>query len=131
MMIVLELFTAFLLGGTAYGAVELLWRGRTHWTMLIVGGLCFQYMYIIASRSHIGRLWQYLLCAAVITAVEFIAGAVVNRGLGWGVWDYSQMRWNLYGQICARYSLYWLLLSVPGCGLSRLLYRGFLLLRAG
>ena len=29
------------LGGMLYMGVELLWRGRTHWTMGIVGGVCF------------------------------------------------------------------------------------------
>ena len=27
-------------GGISYGLLELLWRGRTHWTMLL-GGVCF------------------------------------------------------------------------------------------
>lgn len=122
MKIVLEILTAFLLGGSAYGAIEVLWRGHTHWTMLLVGGLCFVFVYFIASRSGESRLRQYIMCAAVITAVEFVAGAIVNVGLGWNVWDYSHIRWNLYGQICARYSLYWLLLSVPGCALARIIH---------
>ena len=28
-------------GGISYGLLELLWRGRTHWTMLLLGGVCF------------------------------------------------------------------------------------------
>ncbi len=124
MMLILELISVSEMGGAAYGAIELLWRGHTHWTMLIVGGLCCVGIYLIASRSSFHRLWQYIMCTAVITAVEFISGAIVNRALGWDVWDYSQMPFNLYGQICARYSLYWLVLSVPACGLSRVIYRG-------
>ncbi len=125
-MIELELLSAFLMGGVAYGAIELLWRGHTHWTMVLTGGICFLFMYLIAARRPAGRPGQYFLCAAVITAVEFVVGSIVNVGLGWGVWDYSAMRWNLYGQICARYSLYWLILSVPGCALARMLRQLFL-----
>lgn len=120
-MMILEHFAVFLMGGAAYGAIEILWRGHTHWTMLIVGGICFLCIYLIASRSRETRLRQYTLCAAVITTVEFVAGAIVNHALGWEVWDYSQMRFNLCGQICARYSLYWFLLSIPACRLSRLM----------
>ena len=28
-------------GGLLYVFVEMLWRGYSHWTMFIVGGLCF------------------------------------------------------------------------------------------
>ena len=30
-----------LIGGALYMGIELLWRGRTHWTMGLVGGRCF------------------------------------------------------------------------------------------
>lgn len=123
MRIGLEFLTVFCLGGSAYGAIELLWRGHTHWTMILTGGFCFGVMYLIASRSQLPRLPQYFLCAAVVTAVEFIIGVVVNRCLGWNVWDYSDRPFNLYGQICLLYTLYWFLLSVPACALSRFLYR--------
>lgn len=29
------------LGGFIYSIIEVLYRGNTHWTMFIVGGLCF------------------------------------------------------------------------------------------
>lgn len=123
MMTTLEMLTVFLLGGSAYGAIEVLWRGRTHWSMLLTGGVCFALIYLIASRSRESRFRQYILCAAVVTTVEFLAGILLNLKLGLDVWDYSRRRWNLFGQICARYSLYWLILSVPACALSRSLYR--------
>ena len=112
----------FYIGGLAYGVIELLWRGRTHWTMLLAGGVCFLLMYLTATATSLGRFWQYVLCAALISAVEFVTGAVVNMRLKWNVWDYSGQPMNLYGQICLRYAAYWFLLSVPGCALSRFLY---------
>ena len=117
----LELLAAFLLGGGAYGLIELLWRGRTHWTMLGLGGACFSFMYL-ASASALPPLAQYVLCAAFITAAEFLTGAAVNVALGWNVWDYAGEPLNLYGQICARYSALWFFLSVPGCALARFLH---------
>jgi uncharacterized membrane protein len=127
MMLCLELLAAFVLGGSAYGAIEILWRGHTHWTMLLAGGLCFALLYVVAVRLALPRWQQYLLCAGIITAVELCTGLLVNRVLGWNVWDYSHMRFNLWGQVCARYCLYGLLLSRPGCALARrlaVLFRG-------
>ena len=126
-MMNLELLTAFCLGGSAYGAIELAWRGHTHWTMVLTGGVCYVFMYLIASWEEIGPWRRYILCAAVITSVEFVVGSVVNVYLGWAVWDYSHQPLNLYGQICARYAVYWFFLSIPGCALARLIKR--LLLR--
>lgn len=115
-----ELLAAFFLGGVLYGLLELAWRGRTHWTMAVTGGACFVFMYL-AAASSLPPLARYALCAANITAAEFLVGAAVNVYLGWGVWDYSAEPLDLYGQVCARYAFFWLALSVPGCALARLL----------
>ena len=47
------------LGGLAYMGVELLWRGRTHWTMGVLGGVCF---------VVIGRLNERQGCAPPLWA---------------------------------------------------------------
>ena len=31
----------FLFGGTGYALLELLWRGFTHWSMFVLGGVCY------------------------------------------------------------------------------------------
>jgi len=98
-----EALFAGALGAVLYGALELLWRGRTHWTMLILGGVCFAVMYLIATRSTWPLLQKWISSAAVITALEFLAGAAVNIRLGWDVWDYSDQPFNLFGQICLLY----------------------------
>lgn len=120
-MMRLELLTALALGGAIYGGIEVLWRGHTHWSMVLTGGVCFAFMYLVAAQPNLTRPVQYAWCAVLVTAVEFVSGGVFNRLLGWRIWDYSHMRLNLYGQVCLRYSLYWLILSVPGCALARLL----------
>lgn len=118
MKTVCEFFTVYVLGALGYGGLELLWRGRTHWTMLLLGGLCFVLMYLIDTRMTV-RLWQkWVLSAAVITTLEFLCGCLVNLRLGWGVWDYSALRGNLLGQICPQFVLLWFLLSIPCSALA-------------
>ena len=118
-----EFLTVFLLGALGYGALETLWRGGTHWTMLLAGGVCLLLIHLTATRMRCA-LWQvWLLSAAEVTTVELLTGLVVNRALGWGVWDYTALPCDLGGQICLRYSLYWLALSVPAAALCRALRR--------
>ena len=31
----------FLIGGLVYAWIEILWRGYTHWSMFVLGGICF------------------------------------------------------------------------------------------
>ncbi|MBQ1388461.1 MAG: hypothetical protein IIY78_02430 [Clostridia bacterium] len=105
---------AFLIGGLGYACIELLWRGRTHWSMIITGGLCMSIMFMILQKHRqIGIVYRGLLGAVVITAVEFVAGYIVNIWLDLKIWDYSDQKWNLMGQICPLYSLFWCILSVP------------------
>ena len=118
MMVFLEYISVYVFGGLGYGTLETLWRGYTHWTMLLTGGLCCCLMYLIATRMR-EPLWRkWIMCAFVVTAVEFTVGCLVNLRLGWNVWDYSALPLDLMGQICPLFSLFWFLLSIPCVGLS-------------
>ena len=114
-----------LTGGLGYGLIECLFRGWTHWTMLIAGAVCFCLLYALCSCSRAPRPWLWLAGSILITAVEFVCGMLVNVELGWNVWDYSDHFANLYGQICLLFSLLWFFLSVPLVELCRLLNRLF------
>ncbi len=107
----------FLIGGRLYTWIELLWRGRTHWTMFLLGGLCFVIMGLLNEYKFVWQqslLVQSVTSAIVITVLEFITGCVVNLWLGWQVWDYSHLPFNLMGQICLYFFLLWVLLSAGG-----------------
>ena len=62
-MKVLEYGGVFTAGGLGYGGLELLWRGRTHWSMLLCGGVCAVLIYLIAGRERtvLWRRWTCLL----------------------------------------------------------------------
>ena len=120
----MELLPVFALGSILYGLTEILWRGWTHWTMLLCGGLCFTLMYLV-SGSELSLVKKWLLSTCIITTVEFVAGCIVNLRLHWQVWDYSSLPFNLLGQICPRFILMWFALSIPGVALCTLLHRLF------
>lgn len=103
-------------GGLMYIALELLWRGHSHWTMFILGGICFAALGLINEVLPWDMpLWkQSLIGACIITALEFATGCVVNLWLGLGVWDYSHMKGNILGQICPQFFLLWLPVSLSG-----------------
>lgn len=104
----------FSVGGLAYAVLELLWRQRTHWTMIITGGICFLALFRIFKKvQNIKLIYKCVIGSTVITAIEFIVGVIVNIQLKMDVWDYSSMPLNLWGQICPVYSVLWFVLTIP------------------
>ncbi|MBE6758798.1 MAG: hypothetical protein E7554_01740 [Ruminococcaceae bacterium] len=109
----------FSLGASVYPVVELVWRGRTHWTMSVTGGLCTLLIHLCNRRmSSRGTAARCGAGCAVITLTEFAVGCVVNRLLGWNVWDYSSAPLNILGQICPLYCGFWFVLSLPVLAVS-------------
>lgn len=106
----------FTIGGLLYNILELAWRDRTHWTMFILGGLCFICLGLINELVPWEMpLWkQALLGAGIITVLEFLTGCFINLWLGWQVWDYSQMPGNLLGQVCPQFFVLWIPVSLAG-----------------
>ncbi len=103
----------FLFGGFGYGILEILWRGYTHISMILVGGICSVIVWQISAKfKNISLFRKSLLCAAAITVIELLSGLIINVGMGLSVWDYSQMKYNIAGQVCLHYTLMWFVLSV-------------------
>ena len=104
----------FYIGGVLYVAVELAYRGWSHPSMFLLGGVCFVLVGELGRWSGRGLLGRAVLGGAAITALELVTGLVVNRWLGLGVWDYSTQPGNLLGQICPGFCLAWVLLAGAG-----------------
>lgn len=109
----MEIIIVYAVGALAYGLIEILFRGYTHWSMLLCGGLCFTLMYLISSSS-LPLFAKCAVCALAISAVEFCAGCLVNITLGWHIWDYSDRALNIMGQVCPLFTMLWFFLSIPG-----------------
>ena len=108
--------TLFFIGGTIYVSLEHIWRGWSHWTMFILGGICFIALGLINEILDwdTPMILQMAIGCVIITTLDFITGCVVNIGLGWDVWDYSQYPLNFLGQISVGSSVLWYFLSAVG-----------------
>ena len=112
------------IGGLTYMGIEILWRGHTHWTMGVLGGVCFVLIGLLDEWQDHPPLWLQMVQGAVlVTALELITGLIVNRWLGWNVWDYSDMPGNLWGQVCPQFAAAWLVLSWAAVKLENLMHR--------
>ena len=112
------------IGGLTYMGIEILWRGHTHWTMGVLGGVCFALIGLLDEvQDHPPMLLQMVQGAAIVTALELLVGLVVNRWLGWDVWDYSDMPGNLWGQVCPQFAAAWLVLSWAAVKLENLIHK--------
>ena len=110
----------FYIGGTDYMVLEFLWRGRSHGSMFLLGGLCFLIMGAMGALRGPLSL-RSVAGAAVVTALEYGTGRLCNRQ--YTIWDYRRQPLNLQGQICLAYSLLWIPVSLLGMGLYRLAER--------
>lgn len=107
-------------GGTVYFLLEVGFKTltshpeRISWTMLVLAIL----LTIPVERCGSELPWecplwvQALACASLVTAVELVAGLLLNIVLGLNVWDYSNIPFNLFGQICPQYAAIWWVLCL-------------------
>lgn len=107
----------FAVGGGIYTALELLWRGRSHWTMFVLSGGCF------LAIGQLGRKFPKLplpvravLGSLICTTGELLTGLIFNRD--YSIWDYRALPGNFQGQICLPFTLLW----VPLCFLGAVVF---------
>ena len=99
--------------GVMYVAMETVFRGYSHPSMLIVGGLCGVLVGAINQHprfDHAPVILQSAAGALIVLVVEFLAGCVLNLWLGLDVWDYTGQPGNILGQVCPLFGLLWFLI---------------------
>ena len=102
----------FLIFGISYYLLEILWRGYSHWTMIIVGGLCGLLIGLINEITpKMNTILQMLLGSVIVTIIEFVTGYIINIKLDLNIWDYSNLRFNILGQVSLLFSMLWFFLS--------------------
>lgn len=116
---------AFLYGFFLYALIEITFRGYTHWTMALTGGVVLAVLYDMECRLTAHCIVRALLGALFITAMEFTVGVFDNLVMGWMVWDYSEVPWNLMGQICLPFSALWFVICLPAGRFCRVIAQRF------
>lgn len=97
---------AFSLGFLVYPTLEILFRGFTHYSMAICGGLGMTFFYML-SFFRLRRAEKCLLGAMFILILELLFGALFNLILKQNVWDYTNLKLNFCGQISLFYAVLW------------------------
>jgi uncharacterized membrane protein len=121
-----EYSIVFAIGGVIYSLIEIISRGFTHWTMTITGGAAFVTLYMINIRLKARSLITKCFIGSIaITLIEFIVGIIVNKRLNMGVWDYSNQKLNIMGQVCPLFTLIWFFLCIPGFLLCYIIKKSF------
>ena len=102
----------FLIFGISYYLLEILWRGYSHWTMIVVGGLCGLLIGLINEITpKMNTVLQMLLGSIIVTIIEFVTGYIINIKLDLNIWDYSNLKFNILGQVSLLFSILWFFLS--------------------
>ncbi len=107
-----QYFLLWLTGGILYFYMEIMFRGYSHYSMIICGGFCFLIsgkvgLDIMYKKSRFYIIKIMAVAAVVITTLEFITGIIVNIIFDLKVWDYSDVWGNVMGQICIPYTFMW------------------------
>ena len=83
MKTIIKYIVLLYVGGALYACCELIFRGYTFKTMAFVGGMCFVLCGLVNEFIDwkTPLLLQMLICAVIVTAVEFVAGVILNAWL--------------------------------------------------
>ncbi|MBQ8803558.1 MAG: hypothetical protein IJZ53_08000 [Tyzzerella sp.] len=115
-----EYFFLWVLGGSLYYSFEMIFRGFSHSSMFVLGGICMDF-FAVQGRASKWRepMWiQVIRCTTFVVACEFITGIIVNKWLKLKVWDYSDQPFHLFGQICLPFAVIFSALCAAGILLS-------------
>lgn len=91
--------------------------------MFVLVGLIFMWLDSMNERWgwDFGLIWQVLIGTIGGTIAEFVCGCIVNLWLKWDIWDYSNLPFNLLGQISLYFTLAWIPLVLIGIILGDLI----------
>ena len=108
----------FLVSGFIYTALEILWRGYSHWTMFVCAGLCGLAM------ANINNNWlefdtdfriQVVASALICILMEFIFGIIFNGDFT--IWDYRGLWGTIHwlgDQVNVLFFGVWMVISLFG-----------------
>lgn len=102
----------FFIFGVSYVFLEIFYRGYSDISMFFIGGLCGLIIGLINEVTpKMPVLLQMLLGSVIVTCIEFVTGYILNIKLGLHIWDYSNLKFNILGQVSLLFSVLWFFLS--------------------
>lgn len=110
---ILESLFFICFGGLVYYFIEITFRGFSHYSMFLCGGVIF-YLISLFNRRYSASLHfvtRMIIATFIITAIELIFGIIFNLILHRQVWDYSAHYYHYKGQICLTFSILWFFLT--------------------
>ena len=114
--IIIPYSVIFMVSGLIYIVLELIWRGRTHWTMFLCAGLCGLVMANINNNLlefNTGFLKQIFVSALCCTTFEFLFGIMFNGDFS--IWDYRGLWGTIHilgDQVNILFFGIWIIISV-------------------
>lgn len=111
MRIFINYLVAALIGGFGYCLIEIIWRGRTHYSMFFAGAIVLSSFYFISKNFNLAFWEKCIIGMLIITGIELVFGVVFNLIMKENVWDYSNVPLNFLGQICVPFSIIWFAMS--------------------
>lgn len=111
---IIKYIVLFITFSALYVWIEIMFRNRSDRSMAFLGGflgciigMCnnvIPWSMTLVQQSLIGGF-------LIVTPMEYIVGKyIVNQDLS--IWDYSNMSWNIDGQICLPFTLIWCIISL-------------------
>ena len=113
----------FFVFGTIYINIEVLFRALQYYEdfgpaligysslwMFLVGGLSALLVGLINENFKMPLILECLLGGLIITLIELISGLILNKWLGFYLWDYTDMPLNIEGQVSLLFSMFWCML---------------------
>ena len=102
----------FAFGAVLYPSLEVLWRGYSHYSMALAGGVACLLLYCLSALyPALSRTARAVIGGGLILLVEFVVGVIFNLFLRMNVWDYTGKPFALLGQVCPSYALLWCALA--------------------
>lgn len=87
-----------------YSSLHMAWVGAL--TVFFMGK-------VAAGEPNQSFAWFLKVIKSIVVAegIELTTGLILNKWLGFGIWNYSMFKFNLFGQICPEFALAWLFLA--------------------
>ena len=110
---IIKIIALFLIYGSIYYSLEVLYRGYSHVSMFILSGVLGVAIGLINEITPKINIWLETLIGTIIATIgEGVTGIIVNNILHLNVWDYSDLPFTFfYGQCNLIFCLIWFILT--------------------